>query len=224
MAFVQVSALMGMSQEGSQMSRVCVPGGQVPLRTLQKMASEAAGDVVLPGALPGPEGPGGADPSLTGVQAQHHLTQGHRVEAALGCGADAQVSHGQAPSSVSGSARSVGAQRVAVDNVVTMATASAVRAWMPAKSPDFARSRGTIQEPPTAATAGMVRYSARFLGPTPPVGTNRTSPNGAASALIAAAPPEVPAGKNFTVVMPSSSAAWTSVAVTAPGSASTPFS
>jgi hypothetical protein len=40
----------------------------------------------------------------------------------------------------------------------------------------------------------MARYSARFLGPTPPVGTNRTSPNGAASAAIAAAPPEVPAG------------------------------
>jgi len=56
------------------------------------------------------------------------------------------------------------------------------------------------------------------------VGTNRTSPNGAASALIAAAPPEVPAGKYLTVVTPSSSAAMTSVAVTAPGRASTPCS
>src|SRR5450759_2452755 len=103
-------------------------------------------------------------------------------------------------------------------------TASAVRPWIPAKSPALTRSRGTIHEPPTAATEGMARYSARFFGPTPPVGTNRTSPKGAASALIAPAPPEVPAGKNFTVVMPSSSAAWTSVAVTAPGNASTPSS
>src|ERR1035437_4566156 len=34
MASVQVSALVGRSQESSQMSKVCVPGGQVPLRTL----------------------------------------------------------------------------------------------------------------------------------------------------------------------------------------------
>src|SRR5665648_1069997 len=116
------------------------------------------------------------------------------------------------------SAQSVGR---AAGQLVARATASAVSCWIPAKSPAFTRSRGTIHEPPTAATAGTARYYARFLGPTPPVGTNRTPPNGAASALIAAGPPEVPAGKNLTVVTPSSSAAWTSVAVTAPGSAST---
>ena len=58
----------------------------------------------------------------------------------------------------------------------------------------------------------------------PPVGTKPTSPNGAARAATALAPPDVPAGKNFTVVRPSSSAACTSVAVTAPGSARTPCS
>ena len=86
------------------------------------------------------------------------------------------------------------------------------------------RSRGTIHEPPTARTEGSARYSARLLGPIPPVGTNPTSPNGAASAATALAPPEVPAGKNFTVVRPSSSAACTSVAVTAPGRARMPCS
>jgi hypothetical protein len=38
---------------------------------------------------------------------------------------------------------------------------------------------------------------------------------------MADAPPEVPAGKNLTVVSPSSRAAWISVAVTTPGRAST---
>src|ERR1035437_6682169 len=61
--------------------------------------AQAAGDVVLAAALPGPERPGRADTPLTGVQAQHHLTQGHRVEAALGCRSDAQVSHRHTPSS-----------------------------------------------------------------------------------------------------------------------------
>jgi len=38
-------------------------------------SSKAAGDVVLPATLPGPEGPGGTNASLARVQAQHHLTQ-----------------------------------------------------------------------------------------------------------------------------------------------------
>jgi len=50
------------------------------------------------------------------------------------------------------------------------------------------------------------------------------SPNGAANALIAGTPPEVCAGKNFTVPKPNSKAACTSVAVTAPGNTATPNS
>src|SRR5699024_12874763 len=55
----------------------------------------------------------------------------------------------------------------------------------------------------------------------PPVGTNFTPPNGPASALIAGAPPEVCAGKNFTACRPAASAAWISVAVIVLGSGST---
>src|SRR5665647_1763777 len=66
------------------------------------------------------------------------------------------------------------------------ATAWAVSSVIPAKSPALTRSRGTIQEPPTAATAGMLRYSCRFFGPMPPVGTKLTPPKGAARAAIAA--------------------------------------
>src|ERR1019366_50421 len=168
--------------------------------------AQAAGHVVLPAALPGPEGAGGADAPLPGVQAQHHLTQGHRVEAARRCGSDEQVSHRGTPLvwsvlwSVRWWSRGSG-QRWAA------ATASAVSCWIPAKSPALTRSRGTIQEPPPAAPAGMARYSARFAGPTPPVGTNWTSPNGAASALIAAGPPAGTARENLTGRRPTSSPA-----------------
>src|SRR5664280_3184964 len=62
---------------------------------LAERPAQAAGDVVLPAPLPGPEGPGRADASLAGVEAQHYLAQGHRVEAARRCGSDAQVSHRQ---------------------------------------------------------------------------------------------------------------------------------
>src|SRR5690625_5827854 len=81
-----------------------------------------------------------------------------------------------------------------------------------------------MQLPPTASTEEIAVNSARFFGPMPPVGTNFTPPNGPASALIAGAPPEVCAGKNFTACRPAASAAWISVAVTVPGSGSTPRS
>src|SRR5690625_7760277 len=82
--------------------------------------------------------------------------------------------------------------------------------------------RGTIHVPPTALIAGTARYSARLEVDMPPVGTKPKSGKGAASALIAGAPPELAAGKSFTAWSPSSRGACTSVAVTAPGSASTP--
>jgi hypothetical protein len=56
------------------------------------------------------------------------------------------------------------------------------------------------------------------------VGTNVMSGKGADSALMAATPPEVSAGKNFTASRPSSMAARISVAVTVPGSTGTPRS
>ena len=40
---------------------------------------------------------------------------------------------------------------------MTRATASAVRVRMPSKSPAVTRSRGTIQEPPTAATDALLK-------------------------------------------------------------------
>lgn len=67
------------------------------------------------------------------------------------------------------------------------ATPSAASRVICAKSPARTRSLDTIQEPPTAATAGIARYSWRFFGPTPPVGTKRTPANGAVSAAIAEA-------------------------------------
>src|SRR5674476_1118141 len=184
-------------------------GGPQPERPAQ-----AARDVVLSAALPGPERAGGADPALPRVEAEHHLTQRDGVVPARPGRAD--------PEDLSGAVRLF----VAGHQITcwARATACAVSRRTSSKSPARMRSRGTIHEPPTAATAGMLRYSPRSSGPTPPVGTKVTPPKGAASAAMARAPPEAPAGKNFTVVRPSSIAAWISVAVTAPGSGSTPCS
>src|SRR5699024_5541863 len=107
---------------------------------------------------------------------------------------------------------------------VACATASRVRVVMVWKSPAATASRGTIKLPPMASTDGRAVYSARLAVLTPPVGTNLTPGNGADIALMALAPPEASAGKNFTVSSPTARAAWISVAVTAPGSGSTPRS
>lgn len=55
----------------------------------------------------------------------------------------------------------------------------------------------------------------------PPVGMNRIMRNGAASAFSVAIPPSCRAGKNFTVSIPSSSAAISSEAVATPGNTGT---
>src|SRR5690606_14474410 len=131
------------------------------------------------------------DAPLPRIEAQHDLAEGDGIEAALGGGADGQCGHELSPAA--------------------RATASAVSVAIWAKSSAATSSRGTIHEPPTASTALMARYSCRFFGPMPPVGTKPSPPKGAARALIAAAPPLVPAGKNFTAARPSSRAVWTSV-------------
>src|SRR5450830_1499664 len=172
---------------------------------------QPAGDVVLTTALAGSERPGSSNPPLAGVEPEHDLTERHDVIPALGSGTDGEGGHQRTPS-----VWAIGASCWAAS-----ATACDVSTVIAEKSPDAMRSRGTIHEPPTAITDARSRYSCRLSGPTPPVGTNRTPTNGAARSAMAAAPPEVPAGKNFTVVSPSSSAAWISVAVTAPGRAST---
>src|SRR5665811_2266971 len=107
--------------------------------------AQAAGDVVLPAALPGPEGPGGADPPFAGVQAQHHLTQGHRVEAARRCGSDEQVSHRGTPFLWSVLAQCLLSAWVlaGAGQRWAAATASALSCWIPAKSPALTRSRAT---------------------------------------------------------------------------------
>src|SRR5674476_1211329 len=142
-------------------------GGPQPERPAQ-----AARDVVLSAALPGPERAGGADPALPRVEAEHHLTQRDGVVPARPGRAD--------PEDLSGAVRLF----VAGHQITcwARATACAVSRRTSSKSPARMRSRGTIHEPPTAATAGMLRYSPRSAGPTPPVGTKVTPPKGAACA------------------------------------------
>src|SRR5690606_24275127 len=111
-------------------------------RTQPEGPTQATSHVVLTPALPGLEAPGGADPALPGVQAQHHLTQGHDVVAALLRRADGQLVHECPPSFWSDRAS---------------ATASVVSRVMVATSRAAIRSRGTIHDPPTARTAGTAR-------------------------------------------------------------------
>src|SRR5450432_591398 len=103
-----------------------------------------------------------------------------------------------------------------------MATAAATNVVMPSQSFDAMSERATIQLPPTASTDGCSRYAAKFCPETPPVGTNFTSANGAASALMAGNAPLMSAGKNLTTSMPNSSAARMSVGVATPGNTGTP--
>ena len=58
----------------------------------------------------------------------------------------------------------------------------------------------------------------------PPVGTKRTSPNGAARALRYATPPAASAGKNLRTDRPQASASVTSVGVQTPGTTGMPRS
>src|SRR5690606_3021011 len=109
-------------------------GGAQPESTPQP-----ARDVVLPAALPGAEAARGADAPLPGVEAEHDLAEGDGVEAALLGGADGQGAHADSPAA--------------------RATAWAVSWVIVAKSSAATASRGTIQEPPTASTAGRSRYS-----------------------------------------------------------------
>src|SRR5699024_9716733 len=152
-------------------------------------AAQSTGDVVLTAAFPDPEVAGGADATLTGIQAEHDLAQGKDVVAAFRCRTDGQAHD-------------------FLLQAVARATASRVRVVMVSKSPSFTALRGTIQLPPMASTEGRAVYSARLAVLIPPVGTNFTPANGAESALMALAPPEVSAGKNFTASRPAARAAW----------------
>src|SRR5699024_7666384 len=162
-------------------------------------------DVVIPAACPDQEVARVANPSTNRDHAKHDIAEGENVVAAFRCRTDGQA-HGF------------------LLQAVARATASRVRVVMVSKSPSLIALRGTIQLPPMASTEGRAVYSARLAVLIPPVGTNFTPANGAERALMALAPPEASAGKNFRASRPAARAAWISVAVTAPGSGSTPRS
>ena len=104
---------------------------------LAEAAAEPARDVVLAAALPRLEPASGADAPLAGIEAEHDLTEGDQVIAALGGRPDRQSGHRATP------AARVNASR---DSRV-----------IAAKSRAAMRSGATIQLPPTAATDGSAR-------------------------------------------------------------------
>src|SRR5260221_137148 len=71
------------------------------------------------------------------------------------------------------------------------------------QSPCSSASAGTSQEPPTQTTLDSARNCAALSADTPPVGQNRTSPNGPCQALSMAVPPACTAGKKFSSFEPS---------------------
>src|SRR5699024_915393 len=108
--------------------------------------AQAAGDVVFPAALPDAELPGGADPSVAGVEAQHHLAQRQGVVAAFLGRLDVQRHLAS-----SRSVRDQGRREAA------SCTASPASRVTVSKSPASTAADGTIQEPPHASTAGSAR-------------------------------------------------------------------
>src|SRR5690606_1299518 len=112
---------------------------------------QPAGDVVLSAALPHPELPGGAHTPVARIEPQHHLAEAHRVIAALARIAYGQRSHvGSLPVRPT-SGQAEGALSAAI------ATASAVRLLMSSHRRSAMSLAATIQDPPTAATAGTAR-------------------------------------------------------------------
>ena len=81
----------------------------------------------------------------------------------------------------------------------------------------FSSASFTKKLPPIAAILSNAKNSSILLLSTPPVGINLTCGNGAESAFNAFSPPYTFAGKNLTVVIPSSNACIISVGVTQPG-------
>src|SRR5665811_1242080 len=114
------------------------------IRDRPERPAQAARDVVLPAALPGAERACGADPVLPRVEAEHHLTQRDGVVPAHPGRAD--------PEDLGAAGIGRPGHRV---TCWARATACAVSRRTSSKSPARMRSRGTIHEPPTAATAGM---------------------------------------------------------------------
>ena len=143
-------------------------------RAQAEAAPQAAGDVVLAAALPGPERAGGAmrpspgsrrsmtSPSAT--RSQRHSSGGRSSSCRDGAGIlttaapqDARPPRGRPP--------------------------RRPRPLIAAKSPAAIVCFFTIQLPPQATTCGWARYAARLSALIPPVGTKRTPPKGAAIAL-----------------------------------------
>src|ERR1700710_1226328 len=90
-------------------------------------------------------------------------------------------------------------------------------AVMPLQLPDLTSAAGHSQEPPTATTLGSASQVAALASPMPPVGQNRASGNGPASARSALMPPDCSAGKNLTRSKLCVSACISSDAVVMPG-------
>lgn len=78
------------------------------------------------------------------------------------------------------------------------------------------------QLPPTHATEGSASQVTAVAGVMPPVGQNRTPPNGPPNARRVAKPPAASAGKNLNRAYPNSRPRMISVAVATPGSRGTP--
>ena len=92
------------------------------------------------------------------------------------------------------------------------------------KRPAVSSADGASHEPPHAITLGTASQSPSRSSVMPPVGLKHTPAYGADSARRYGTPPIGSAGKNFTVVTPSSSAASMSLGVQTPGSIGTPRS
>src|SRR3978361_1154569 len=90
-------------------------------------------------------------------------------------------------------------------------------AVMPAQLPVLISAAGQTQEPPTATTLGSASHDAALESPMPPVGQNRVSGTGPATARSALMPPYCSAGKNFTRLNPYARASINSDAVAMPG-------
>ena len=68
-----------------QPSHFVVSEGGNDRRTQPEAPAQPAGHVVLPAALPGAKAARIADAAFSRVEPQHHLAEGHRVIAAVGC-------------------------------------------------------------------------------------------------------------------------------------------
>ena len=67
-----------------QPSHGVVDRGRDDTATQSKTAPESTNDIVFSAAFPGPKVPGGVNPLISGIEANHDLAEGYRIPATVG--------------------------------------------------------------------------------------------------------------------------------------------